>query len=41
MEVEEVEIEGTTYYLNEATGDLYDPESSECVGKYVDGKISK
>ena len=40
MEVNELEIEGTTYYLNESTGELYDPETSECVGKYVDGKLS-
>ena len=41
MEVVEIDIEGTGYYLNKVNGDLYDPESSECVGKYVDGKISK
>jgi len=41
LEVKEVVIDGSTYYLNENTGDLYDPESSDCVGKYIDGKISK
>ena len=38
LDVEEIEIDGVTYYKTE-DGKLFDPETSDCVGKYVDGKI--
>ena len=38
LDVEEIEIDGMTYYKTEE-GKLFDPETSDCVGKYVDGKI--
>jgi len=39
MLVQEITIEGKSYYLNEKTNEVYDPESQECLGKYTDGKI--
>ena len=39
MLVQEITIEGKSYYLNEKTNDVYDPDSQECLGKYTDGKI--
>ena len=39
-EVDEVVIDGETYY-KDADGTLYDPETSEEVGKLVDGEIVK
>jgi len=40
MDVEEIEIDDVTYYKTDK-GELYDPETSKCVGKYVGGKIVK
>jgi len=40
MDVEEIEIDGKSYYKTDY-GKLFDPETSECVGKYVNGKIVK
>ena len=39
-EVDEIVIEGETYY-KDGSGALYDPDTSEAVGKLVDGKIVK
>jgi len=39
MLVQEIKIQGKSYYLNERTNDVYDPESQECLGKYKDGRI--
>jgi hypothetical protein len=39
MEVDEITIDGKLYFLNVNTKDVYDPESQECLGKYMDGKI--
>jgi hypothetical protein len=39
-EVDEVEIDGETYY-KDSDGKLFDPETSEEVGMLVDGKIVK
>lgn len=39
MEVVEVNVDGKTYYHDENTNKLYDPDSEECIGKYIDGKI--
>jgi hypothetical protein len=39
MLVQEITIEGKSYYLNEKTNEVYDPESQECLGKYKGGKI--
>ena len=39
VEVEEVVIDGAKYYKDDGT--LYDPETSEEVGKLVDGEIVK
>jgi hypothetical protein len=41
MVVQEITIDGKSYYLNEKTTDVYDPDTSDCVGKYKDGKIVK
>jgi hypothetical protein len=38
MEVEPVEIDGITYYKDDKDV-LWDPESGDEVGKYVDGKL--
>ena len=38
LDVEEIDIDGLTYYKTE-DGKLYDPETSDCVGRYVGGKI--
>ena len=38
MEVSKITIDGDDYFLNDATGDIYDPESQEVVGKSEDGK---
>ena len=39
MEVQEVSVDGKTYYHDENTNKLYDPDSEECIGKYINGKI--
>ena len=39
LEVEELIVDGTTYFYDDKTNDVYDPETSELVGKYVDGSI--
>jgi hypothetical protein len=39
MLVQEITVEGKRYYLNEKTKDVFDPESQDCLGKYMDGKI--
>ena len=39
MLVQEISVDGKSYYLNEKTADVYDPETSDCVGKYENGKI--
>ena len=39
MLVQEISVDGKSYYLNEKTADVYDPETSDCVGKYDKGKI--
>jgi hypothetical protein len=39
MLVQEITVDGKSYYLNEKTNEVYDPESQECLGKYKDGKI--
>ena len=39
LEVEECVINGKIYYKS-GDGELYDPETSEYIGKYVDGSIS-
>lgn len=39
MSVVEVEYDGKTYYHDENTDSVYDPETSEIVGTRVDGKI--
>ena len=38
MEVEQITIDGDDYFLNEKTGDIYDPETQEIVGKSKKGK---
>tara|TARA_X000000950_G_C13872364_1_gene643454 strand:- start:760 stop:1845 length:1086 start_codon:yes stop_codon:yes gene_type:complete len=38
MEVEQISIDGDDYFLNEKTGDIYDPETQEVVGKSKKGK---
>jgi hypothetical protein len=38
MEVSQITIDGNDYFLNDATGDIYDPETQEVVGKSEDGK---
>ena len=38
MEVEQISIDGNDYFLNEKTGDIYDPETQEVVGKSKKGK---
>ena len=32
-------VDGKSYYLNEKTNEVYDPESQDCLGKYKGGKI--
>ena len=39
VDVEEVEHGGKTYFHNEETGQIFDPETGEEVGKMVDGEI--
>ena len=39
MSVVEIEYDGKTYYHDENTDSVYDPETSEIVGTMVDGKI--
>jgi hypothetical protein len=39
LDVEEIEIDGVEYYIDESTKRLYDTTTNEVVGKYVDGKI--
>lgn len=39
LEVEECVIDGKIYYKS-GDGELYDPDTSEYIGKYVDGSIS-
>ena len=39
MLVQEITIKGNSYYLNAKTKDVFDPNSSECLGKYINGKI--
>ena len=39
LEVDEIDIDGTTYYYDETTYKLYDLETSEFIGKYENGKI--
>lgn len=39
MLVQEITIEGKSYYLNEKTNDVYDPDTQDCLGKYIDGNI--
>ena len=38
MEVEQITIDGDDYFLNEKTGDIYDPETQEIVGKSENGE---
>ena len=38
MDVEQITIDGDDYFLNEKTGDIYDPETQEVVGKSKKGK---
>ena len=40
LKVEEIEYNGKTYYLDINNNDIYDPESSELVGKREQGKIN-
>ena len=40
LKVEEIEYKGKTYYLDINNNDIYDPESSELVGKREQGKIN-
>jgi hypothetical protein len=39
LEVEPLIVDGTKYLYDEKTNDVYDPETSEYVGKYVDGSL--
>ena len=39
MEVAEVTHEGKTYYYDESSGQIYDPDTSEVVGKMVEGEV--
>jgi len=39
MDVDEINVDGKTYYHDENTNNVYDPDSEECIGKYIDGKI--
>ena len=39
MEVSEVTHKGKTYYYDESSGNVYDPETSEVVGKMVEGEV--
>ena len=38
MEVEQINIDGEDYFMNEKTGDIYHPETQEIVGKSKKGK---
>ena len=38
LEVEEITIDGKDYYLDSNSGDIYDMESQEVVGKSENGK---
>jgi len=38
MEVEQIEIDGNDYFLNEKTGEIYDPETQEIVGESKKGQ---
>ena len=38
MEVTQITIDGNDYFLNDSTGDIYDPETQEIVGKSENGK---
>ena len=38
LEVEEITIDGKDYYLDSNTGDIYDMETQEVVGKSEDGE---
>ena len=38
MEVSRITIDGKDYFLNDSTGDIYDPETQEIVGKSENGK---
>ena len=38
MEVEQITINDAEYFLNEKTGDIFDPETQEVVGKSEDGE---
>ena len=40
LKVEEIEYKGKIYYLDINNNDIYDPESSELVGKREQGKIN-
>jgi hypothetical protein len=40
LEVDELEIDGTTYYYDDNTNNLYDLETSTLIGKYENGIIS-
>ena len=39
MKVTTIEYDGESYYHDEATGKIYDPETSEEIGKMVEGEI--
>jgi hypothetical protein len=39
MEVQEITFNGKSYYLNEKNQNVYDPETSDYVGKYTNDKI--
>jgi hypothetical protein len=38
IEVSQITIDGDDYFLNDVSGDIYDPETQEVVGKSEDGK---
>jgi hypothetical protein len=41
IEVEDIEIDGVEYYLDTNTNDVYDTETNEVIGKYMDGQLVK
>ena len=38
LEVQEITFKGNTYYLDESSGDVWHPETSEKIGKLTDGQ---
>jgi hypothetical protein len=41
IEVEDIVIDGVNYYLDTNTNDVYDTETNEVIGKYMDGQLVK